>query len=62
MGRRKIPIAKIKDVARLHVTYSKRKYGLIKKIYEISLLADVDVAFISFSQAGRLASFSRAKR
>ncbi|XP_020104369.1 MADS-box protein AGL71-like isoform X1 [Ananas comosus] len=62
MGRKKIPIAKIKDVARLHVTYSKRKYGLIKKIYEISLLADVDVAFISFSQAGRLASFSRAKR
>ncbi|GLJ12370.1 hypothetical protein SUGI_0189530 [Cryptomeria japonica] len=46
----------------LLVTYSKRRNGLIKKAYELSILCDIDIALIMFSPSGRLSHFSGKKR
>ncbi|KAL6499915.1 hypothetical protein OROGR_027825 [Orobanche gracilis] len=40
------------------VTFSKRRSGLLKKAYELSVLRDAEVALIIFSQKGRLYEFS----
>ncbi|KAK3403813.1 hypothetical protein EUGRSUZ_K00198 [Eucalyptus grandis] len=40
------------------VTFSKRRNGLLKKAYELSVLCDAEVAVIIFSQKGRLYKFS----
>ncbi|KAM0941680.1 putative transcription factor MADS-type1 family [Dioscorea sansibarensis] len=62
MGRNKVPMEKINKEANLHATYSKRKLGLVKKTYELSILSDVDAAFLSVSGAGRVGFFSGASR
>lgn len=46
MGRRKIAIKRIADNRRRYVTYSRRKMGLMKKAYELSVLADCDVGLV----------------
>ncbi|KAL6008286.1 hypothetical protein ACLOJK_033792 [Asimina triloba] len=38
-------------------TYSKRKFGIIKKAKELSILCDVDVLLVMFSPAGRPAMY-----
>jgi hypothetical protein len=43
MGRKKIAIKKISDVRRRQVTFSRRKFGLMKKAYELSVLCNCDV-------------------
>ncbi|KAK1605044.1 hypothetical protein QYE76_028717 [Lolium multiflorum] len=40
------------------VTFAKRRNGLLKKAYELSLLCDAEVALIIFSSRGRLFEFS----
>ncbi|CAI9758246.1 unnamed protein product [Fraxinus pennsylvanica] len=62
MGRSKLPIKKIENVTNRQVTFSKRRYGLIKKAYEIAVLCDIDLALIMFSPSGRLSHFSGRKR
>ncbi|GMH24713.1 hypothetical protein Nepgr_026556 [Nepenthes gracilis] len=44
------------------VTFSKRRNGLIKKAYELSVLCDIDIALIMFSPSGRLSHFSGRRR
>ncbi|PQP93551.1 agamous-like MADS-box protein AGL104 [Prunus yedoensis var. nudiflora] len=61
MGRVKLQIKIIENMANRQVTYSKRRNGLIKKAYELSVLCDVDVALIMFSPSGRLSLFSGNK-
>ncbi|XP_050364060.1 agamous-like MADS-box protein AGL66 [Argentina anserina] len=61
MGRVKLQIKRIENTANRQVTFSKRRNGLIKKAYELSVLCDVDVAVIMFSPAGRLSLFSGNK-
>ncbi|XP_057974233.1 agamous-like MADS-box protein AGL104 isoform X4 [Malania oleifera] len=61
MGRVKLPIKKIENTTNRQVTFSKRRNGLIKKAYELSVLCDVDVALIMFSPSGRLSHFAGAK-
>ncbi|XP_061371362.1 agamous-like MADS-box protein AGL104 [Gastrolobium bilobum] len=58
MGRVKLPIKKIENTTNRQVTFSKRRNGLIKKAYELSVLCDVDVALIMFSPSGRASLFS----
>ncbi|KAK6792407.1 hypothetical protein RDI58_011488 [Solanum bulbocastanum] len=58
MGRAKIEIKRIENKTNRGVTYSKRRKGLIKKAYELSVLCDTDVALLMFSPTGRLTSFS----
>ncbi|CAN0905541.1 Agamous-like MADS-box protein AGL104 [Linum grandiflorum] len=58
MGRVKLQLKRIENTTNRQVTFSKRRNGLIKKAYEISVLCDVDVALIMFSPSGRLSFFS----
>lgn len=46
MGRKKIKIKPIKDDRNRQVTFLKRKHGLMKKAYELSVLCDCDIALI----------------
>ncbi|WMV27361.1 hypothetical protein MTR67_020746 [Solanum verrucosum] len=62
MGRVKLQIKKIENTTNRQVTFSKRRNGLIKKAYELSVLCDVDVALIMFSPSGRVSTFSGNKR
>ncbi|OAY22997.1 agamous-like MADS-box protein AGL66 [Manihot esculenta] len=61
MGRVKLQIKRIENTTNRQVTFSKRRNGLIKKAYELSVLCDVDVALIMFSPSGRLSFFSGKK-
>lgn len=45
MGRNKIDIIKINDISKRKVTFKKRLEGLLKKIYEISVLTDAEFVF-----------------
>uniref|UniRef100_A0A0E0QKM0 MADS-box domain-containing protein n=1 Tax=Oryza rufipogon TaxID=4529 RepID=A0A0E0QKM0_ORYRU len=58
MGRVKLPIKRIENTTNRQVTFSKRRNGLIKKAYELSVLCDIDVALLMFSPSGRLSHFS----
>ncbi|PHT84170.1 hypothetical protein T459_12613 [Capsicum annuum] len=62
MGRAKIEIKRIENKANRGVTYSKRRKGLIKKAYELSVLCDTDISLLMFSPTGRLTSFSPKQR
>ncbi|XP_044475194.1 agamous-like MADS-box protein AGL66 isoform X2 [Mangifera indica] len=61
MGRVKLQIRRIENTTTRQVTFSKRRNGLIKKAYELSVLCDVDVALIMFSPSGRVSLFSGNK-
>jgi hypothetical protein len=58
MGRRKIPIRPIADERNRQVTFSKRRFGLIKKAYELSVLCDCEIAVILFTDTGKLFQYS----
>lgn len=58
MGRGKIQIKKIENTTSRQVTFCKRKNGLLKKAYELSLLCDAEVALLIFSTSGRLYEFA----
>ncbi|KAI8006663.1 MADS-box protein AGL42 [Camellia lanceoleosa] len=58
MVRGKVQLKRIENVTNRQVTFSKRKTGLLKKAYELSVLCDAEVAVIIFSQKGRLYDFS----
>ncbi|KAJ4839932.1 hypothetical protein Tsubulata_008570 [Turnera subulata] len=62
MGRVKLAIKRIENNTNRQVTFSKRRNGLIKKAYELSILCDIDIALIMFSPSGRLSHFSGKKR
>ncbi|GLJ18342.1 hypothetical protein SUGI_0324670 [Cryptomeria japonica] len=61
MGRVKLPIKKIENNTNKQVTFSKRRNGLTKKAYELSVLCDIDIALIMFSPSGKLTHFSGKK-
>ncbi|XP_037419047.1 agamous-like MADS-box protein AGL104 [Triticum dicoccoides] len=58
MGRVKLAIKRIENNTNRHVTFSKRRNGLIKKAYELSVLCDIDIALLMFSPSRRLCPFS----
>nr|BAK09621.1 MADS-box transcription factor [Cyclamen persicum] len=53
MGRGKIEIKRIENNTNRQVTFCKRRNGLLKKAYELSVLCDAEVALIVFSNRGR---------
>jgi len=61
MVRGKVQMKKIEDATSRQVTFSKRRNGLLKKAYELSVLCDAQVAVIVFSQNGRLYEFSSSE-
>ncbi|KAJ1984997.1 hypothetical protein H4R33_004190 [Dimargaris cristalligena] len=58
MGRKKIKIQPIADDRGRQVTFLKRKQGLMKKAYELSVLCDCQIALIIFTSSGKLVQFS----
>ncbi|KAJ0980149.1 hypothetical protein J5N97_008404 [Dioscorea zingiberensis] len=58
MGRGKVELKRIENKINRQVTFSKRRSGLLKKAYELSVLCDVEVALIVFSNNGKLYEFS----
>ncbi|KAH1216052.1 Agamous-like MADS-box protein [Glycine max] len=62
MGRVKLEIKRIENPTNRQVTFSKRRNGLIKKAYELSILCDIDIAVIMFSPSGRVNHFSGRRR
>jgi hypothetical protein len=57
MGRGKVELKRIENKISRQVTLAKRRNGLLKKAYELSLLCDAEVALIIFSTRGRLFEF-----
>ncbi|KAL3650467.1 Agamous-like MADS-box protein agl14 [Castilleja foliolosa] len=58
MVRGKVQMKRIENSTSRQVTFTKRRNGLLKKAYELSVLCDAEVALIIFSQKGRLYEFS----
>ncbi|KAJ8771518.1 hypothetical protein K2173_026695 [Erythroxylum novogranatense] len=58
MVRGKVEMKRIENAASRQVTFSKRRNGLLKKAYELSVLCDAEVAVIIFSQRGKVYDFS----
>ncbi|URD83032.1 hypothetical protein MUK42_20987 [Musa troglodytarum] len=58
MVRGKTEMRRIENAASRQVTFSKRRNGLLKKAYELSVLCDAEVALIIFSSRGKLYQFS----
>ncbi|KAI8876633.1 hypothetical protein K501DRAFT_279245 [Backusella circina FSU 941] len=58
MGRKKIKIQSIKDERNRQVTFLKRKHGLMKKAYELSVLCDCEIALIIFNNHGKLVQYA----
>lgn len=49
---------RIENTTSRQVTFSKRRGGLLKKAFELSVLCDAEVSLIIFSQKGKLFEFS----
>ncbi|GAB4839511.1 Agamous-like MADS-box protein agl11 [Ancistrocladus abbreviatus] len=60
MGRGKIEIKRIENTTNRQVTFCKRRNGLLKKAYELSVLCDAEVALVVFSSRGRVYEFSNS--
>lgn len=58
MGRKKIEIQRIGDDRNRQVTFTKRKFGLMKKAYELSVLCDCEIALIVFNSQNKLYQYA----
>ncbi|KAJ2724187.1 transcription factor of the MADS box [Coemansia sp. Benny D115] len=60
-GRRKIKIEYIEDKSRRHITFSKRKAGIMKKAFELSTLTGTQVLLLVVSETGLVYTFTTPK-
>ena len=58
MGRKKISISKINDERNRQVTFTKRKFGLMKKAYELSVLCECEIVIIIFNSNNKLFQYA----
>lgn len=58
MGRKKIQIERIPDERNRQVTFTKRKFGLMKKAYELSILCDCEIAVVIFNSQNKLFQYA----
>ncbi|KAK9198551.1 hypothetical protein WN944_013736 [Citrus x changshan-huyou] len=61
MVRGKTQMKRIENATSRQVTFSKRRNGLLKKAFELSVLCDAEVALIIFSPRGKLYEFSSCR-
>ncbi|GLJ23977.1 hypothetical protein SUGI_0456070 [Cryptomeria japonica] len=61
MGRGKVQLKMIENRINRQVTFCKRKNGLLKKAWELSVLCDAEVALIIFSNSGKLYEFANTR-
>ncbi|KAI7748511.1 hypothetical protein M8C21_011748, partial [Ambrosia artemisiifolia] len=52
-----VELKRIENKINRQVTFAKRRNGLLKKAYELSVLCDAEVALIIFSNRGKLYEF-----
>ncbi|KAL4577324.1 hypothetical protein LXL04_013432 [Taraxacum kok-saghyz] len=57
MGRGRVELKRIENKINRQVTFAKRRNGLLKKAYELSVLCDAEIALIIFSNRGKLYEF-----
>nr|BCR39163.1 MADS-box transcription factor [Sesamum indicum] len=57
MGRGRVELKRIENKINRQVTFAKRRNGLLKKAYELSVLCDAEVALIIFFNRGKLYEF-----
>ncbi|KAK0580688.1 hypothetical protein LWI29_005079 [Acer saccharum] len=62
MVRGKTQMRRIENATSRQVTFSKRRNGLLKKAFELSVLCDAEVALIIFSPRGKLYEFASSRR
>jgi hypothetical protein len=62
MVRGKTEVKRIENATSRQVTFSKRRNGLLKKAFELSVLCEAEVALVVFSPRGRLYEFASATR
>ncbi|ONM30155.1 MADS-box transcription factor 56 [Zea mays] len=63
MARRgRVELRRIEDRVSRQVRFSKRRSGLFKKAFELSLLCDAEVALIVFSPAGKLYEYASTRQ
>lgn len=60
-GRRKIEIEYIEDKSKRHITFSKRKAGIMKKAYELSTLTGTQVLLLVVSETGLVYTYTTNK-
>ncbi|XP_062216951.1 MADS-box transcription factor 50-like isoform X3 [Phragmites australis] len=60
MVRGKTQMKRIENPTSRQVTFSKRRNGLLKKAFELSVLCDAEVALVVFSARGKLYEFASA--
>ncbi|XP_034906115.1 transcription factor CAULIFLOWER isoform X1 [Populus alba] len=58
MGRGKVELKRIENPTRRQVTFSKRRNGLLKKAFELSILCDAEVSLFIFSPTGKFYQFA----
>ncbi|XP_031389544.1 MADS-box protein SOC1-like [Punica granatum] len=58
MVRGKTQMRRIENATSRQVTFSKRRNGLLKKAFELSVLCDAEVALVIFSPRGKLYEFA----
>ncbi|KAM0921400.1 hypothetical protein ACQ4PT_006877 [Festuca glaucescens] len=56
--RGRVELRRIEDRTSRQVRFSKRRSGLFKKAFELSLLCDAEVALLVFSPAGKLYEYA----
>ncbi|XP_071932556.1 MADS-box protein SOC1 isoform X2 [Coffea arabica] len=61
MVRGKTQMRRIENATSRQVTFSKRRNGLLKKAFELSVLCDAEVALIIFSPRGKLYEFGSSR-
>ncbi|XP_075501055.1 MADS-box protein SOC1-like isoform X2 [Primulina tabacum] len=61
MVRGKTQMKRIENATSRQVTFSKRRNGLLKKAFELSVLCDAEVALIIFSPRGKFYEFASSR-
>ncbi|KAJ6760944.1 TRUNCATED TRANSCRIPTION FACTOR CAULIFLOWER D-LIKE ISOFORM X1 [Salix purpurea] len=60
MGRGKVELKRIENSSNRQVTFSKRRNGLLKKAFELSILCEAEVSLIVFSPSGKFHHMERS--
>ncbi|XP_068651489.1 MADS-box protein SOC1-like [Aristolochia californica] len=61
MVRGKTQMRRIENATSRQVTFAKRRNGLLKKAFELSVLCDAEVGLIVFSPRGKLYKFASSR-
>ncbi|CAK9183187.1 unnamed protein product [Ilex paraguariensis] len=58
MGRGKVELKRIENPTNRQVSFSKRRNGILKKAFELSILCDAEVGLLIFSPSGKAYQFA----